>query len=1470
MKLLNDKGHLTGSVLVAGGGIAGIEASLNLAEMGYQVYLAEKSSAIGGTMPALDKTFPTNDCSMCILSPKLVECGRHLNIEILTNTEISRITGNPGNFTVTVRQKPRYIDPNRCTGCGECAAVCPVETENEFEKGLAKKKAIHKKYAQAFPHAYAIEKDGPPPCKATCPAGVNAQGYVALTALGKFKEAAKIIYDDLLLPSSLGRICPHPCENDCTRAQAEGAVSLAALKRFLADSQPRERIPLPEMKKEKTAVIGSGPAGLSAAFELVKNGYPVTIFEALPVAGGMLAVGIPDYRLPPVILDQEIRYLRDLGVEIKTNSPLGSSFTLEDLKNQGYQAVFLATGAHVNKKLHIPGEEGENVYAGIEFLRKVNLGEKPPLGENVAVIGGGDVAMDAARSALRLGAREVTVYYRRSRAEMPARAEEIEAARAEGIQFKYLVAPTAFIREHHKLKGMNCVEMTLGAQDATGRRQPAPVKDSAHFIPVDTVINAIGQTPDLTFLPRLLKRTGQGTLWADEKTLATSLPGVFAGGEVRTGPGIAIQAVAEGKKAAASIRDFFQGKKSARDDEGREKTVKTVPLPEKITVINRVARKELDPQERVRDFREYVLGLSAEEAQKEAQRCLGCGPCSECMQCVEICQAGCINHLDGVREIDLQVGAIILSPGFREFPAFKLKNLGYRRCENVITSMQYERLLSASGPFGGHLVRPSDHQEPQKIAWIQCAGSRTLKDDQPYCSSVCCMVAIKEALISKEHCDYPLETAIFYMDMRTQGKDFEKYYWRGQDQGIRFVRSRIFTVEEDPASKNVLIRYAAENGTIHEEEFDLVVLSVGLCPSEDSEKLAQTAGFSLNEHGFAQTSGYHPIASTREGVLVAGAFSGPKDIPDTVVQACAAAEEAAAILAPAKNTRVREKTYPPEKNVSGAKPRIGVFVCHCGINISKVVDVKKVVETARALPHVVYAEDNLYTCAQDTQMKMKDLIEEHRLNRVVVASCSPRTHEQLFRETLKEAGLNPYLFEMANIRDQCSWVHLHEPEKATEKAMGLVKMAVAKARLLEPIKTRALPVEQKALIIGGGVAGMTAALAIAGQNYPVFLVEQNPVLGGIARHLAFNHAGEPVKEFLADLEKQVAAHPLITRYLSTTIQEIKGYVGNFQTTLVRENRTHTIHHGVVIVATGARESRPGEYFYGQDHRVKTHLALGNLLLEEPEKIKEMDAIVLITCVGSRNTTHLYCSKVCCTQTVQLAKRIKEIHAQTPVYVLYRDMRTYGFQEQAYLQARQKGVIFIRYDLNHPPQMREEKDHLVITCTDHVLGEEMEIPASLVSLAPAIEPVDNSYLSKALKVPLNEEGFFLEAHMKLRPVDFSTDGIFLCGLAHGPKPLTESMTQAKAAAARACTVLNKKFLEGEGLSALVNSALCTGCATCASICPAQAVEVDEKEKTARVNAALCKGCGACAASCRSGAIDIQGFRNRQILAMIRQV
>jgi len=1001
---MTNKPDKVGAVLVLGAGIAGIQASLDLAESGYYVYLVEKKPAIGGTMPMLDKTFPTNDCSMCILSPKLVECGRHLNIEIMTCSELVDLQGDPGNFTASILKRARYVDPEKCTGCGSCAEKCPVKVKDAFNQGLGQRKSIYKLYAQAFPNAYAIDRE-------------------------------------------------------------------------------------------------------------------------------------------------------------------------------------------------------------------------------------------------------------------------------------------------------KCLKL---------------------------------------------------------------------------------------KKPKA------------------------------------------------------------------------------CGKCLEACQADAIDHSMQDETVEVKVGSVILAPGFDAFQPDQLFYYGYGKFPNVITSLEFERILSASGPFGGHLIRPSDHQEPKKVAWVQCVGSRNCKLDHGYCSSVCCMYAIKEAVIAKEHSPHGLDTTIFFMDMRTYGKEFEKYYDRAKDEhGVKFVRSRIYEVTEiSDGSGNLKIRYSNEDGTISSEEFDLVVLSIGLEPSGEMVDLAGKLGVELNQFKFAEPPSLTGVGTSRPGIYVAGAFSGPRDIPETVMQASAAAGDSSVILAGARGTLVKKKEYPPEKDVAGEIVRTGVFVCHCGINIGSVVDVPGVVEYARTLPGVVFADEKLYACSQDTAGQIREAIEKYGLNRIVVASCSPRTHEPMFQETMKEAGLNPNLFEMANIRDQCSWVHQGEPEKATDKAKDLVKMAVYKAALLEPIQGISLGMNHDALVIGGGVSGMNAALNMAAQGYKVALVEKSGQLGGIAKRIRFGMKGEDVRSYVSELISKVQSNGMIKVHTGAEIAEAHGFVGNFVTKLTNGEE---IQHGVTIIATGGQEYQPAEYLYGKNDKVKTLLELESDLAEG--RLAGARNIVFIQCVGSREPDRPYCSRICCTKSVKQALKIKEANPDANVFILYRDIRTYGFYEDLYTEARRKGVIFIRYSVESKPVVEAGGDKVKVTVTDHVLGAPVVIDADVVGLAAAIVPSDNSQLSQFFKVPLNQEGFFLEAHLKLRPVDFGTDGVFMCGLAHGPKNLEENISQAKAAVARACTVLAKESIDVEGKCAVVNKKKCAGCGVCESVCPAKAIAVDAAEKVAVVNEALCKGCGACSSSCRCGALNVKGCTNEQIMAMI---
>ncbi|MCL5406394.1 MAG: CoB--CoM heterodisulfide reductase iron-sulfur subunit A family protein [Deltaproteobacteria bacterium] len=1007
----------TGAVMVVGGGIAGTQAALDLAESGFFVYVVESSSTIGGVMAQLDKTFPTNDCSMCILSPKLVECGRHLNIRLMTMSEVEKVEGEAGSFVVSVREKPRFVDAEKCVACGICAEKCPKKVKDSFNEGLAFRKAAYVKYPQAVPLKYLIDDE-------------------------------------------------------------------------------------------------------------------------------------------------------------------------------------------------------------------------------------------------------------------------------------------------------NCI--------------------------------------------------------------------------------------------------FFKNGK--------------------------------------------------------------------CRACEKFCPTGAIDFNQKEKVHRIEVGSVVLAPGFKSFDPAPFDTYGYGKYPNVVTSLEFERILSASGPFEGHLERPSDRKVPKKIAWLQCVGSRDSHQyAHGYCSGVCCMYAIKEAVIAKEHAKEGLDTAIFFMDMRTYGKDFERYYDRAREEaGVRFIRSRVHTIAQAaPGSDDLRIEYVDEAGTMQAEIFDMVVLSIGLEVSDKSRALAERIGIELDSGGFARLSSFSPIAATRPGVFVCGAFSAPKDIPSSVMEASAASAASAALLSGARNSLTRSKTYPPEDPSVHGEPRIGVFVCRCGVNIASVVDVPAVRDYAGGLPNVAYVAENMFTCSQDTQKLIIEAIKEHRLNRIVVAACTPRTHEPLFQETIREAGLNPYLFEFANIRDQDSWVHQAEPEKATAKAKDLVRMAVAKAALLEPIEKLQAPLIQSALVIGGGVAGMNAALNLSAQGFKTFLIEKKQELGGHAPDVGKTWKGEDVVAYVEELKAKVLGDANVEVLMGAELVEAGGFVGQFTSIVRSGGRDREIRHGVVILATGAEASTPSEYLFGQTDRVTRWHELEKLFRDDPELLDSAQGVAFIQCVGSREPERPYCSKICCTSSIKQAIDLKQKKPDLNVYVLYRDIRAYGPREELYTQARKLGVLFIRYNPDEKPVVSkfavDGKEKLKIRVRDHVLGMPVELTVDYLNLASAIVPKGLDALARFFKVPLNQDGFFLEAHMKLRPVDFATDGVFVAGLAHYPKPMDESVAQAGAAAARAAAVLSKPWVEVEPIVSVVDQELCIGCGMCEANCPFGAIrlhEVTGKGYRAETVSASCKGCGVCAASCPQKAIDMKHFRDSQIIAAIR--
>jgi len=847
----------------------------------------------------------------------------------------------------------------------------------------------------------------------------------------------------------------------------------------------------------------------------------------------------------------------------------------------------------------------------------------------------------------------------------------------------------------------------------------------------------------------------------------------------------------------------------------------------------------------------------------------------KCRACEKFCPADAIKFDDQQKDFALSVGAIILASGGEVYDPGTHDVYGYGKSKNILTSLEFERILSSSGPYGGHLVRPSDEKEPGKIAWLQCIGSRDAHiGAKNYCSAICCTQAIKEAMLAKEHSKEPLDTAIFYMDIRTHGKDFERYFNRGKDDsGIRFIKSKITNIIPVGDNGKQIIRYINETGKRVEEEFDMVVLSVGLGVSREAIDLAHRLGIELDQYEFASTTSFEPVKTSRPGIFVCGAFEAPKDIPSSVIESSAAAGVAGSSLSKSRWTLTKTKEIPEEIDIYGEPVRIGVFVCRCGTNIAGIVDVPSVVDFAQKLPGVVHAQEDMFSCSQDTQEKMAQVIKENHLNRIVVASCTPKTHEPLFQETVTNAGINKYLFEMANIRNQCSWVHAGDPEKATEKSKDLVRMAVAKVGLLEPLVEPALEINQSALVIGGGIAGMAAARTLSAQGYHTFLIERNESLGGQARLLYETWQGEDIQQNLAKMIDDVQSDDKIRVFLKTEIKKVDGFVGNFETTVQMDGNEETMKHGVTIIASGASEFKPDEYLYTKDPRVLTGLELDQKFIENDSSIQQMKSAVFIQCIGSRIPERPYCSKTCCTHSVQNALKLKELNPEMDIFVLHRDIRTYGLREDLYRDAREKGIQFLRYDFDKELTVDQDKEDIRIRFTDTTIRRKMEIRPDLLVLATAMVPQKENPLAQMFKVTLNDDGFFMEAHVKLRPVDCATDGVFICGLAHAPKPVDESIAQAQAAATRAVTLLAKETIQVSGTIAEVSPVFCSSCGVCIEICPYSApsfVEEGPFTGKAGINPVLCKGCGLCVASCRSGAINLKGFGTDQIMAMINEI
>jgi heterodisulfide reductase subunit A-like polyferredoxin len=1384
------------------------------------------------------------------------------------------LEGEKGNFSARICENPRYVDLSKCTSCGECAKVCPVEVQSEHNQGLNTRKAIFKQYEQAIPGAFGISKRSVAPCKATCPAHVSIQGFIALMGQGKHHEALKLFKQEHPFPGSCGRVCHHPCESECTRGGLEGPLAIQHLHRFLGDLDFKNDEPylpeIPEKRDERVAIVGAGPAGLTAAYFLAQQGYGVTVFEKLPVRGGMMAVGIPGYRLPNTELEKEIAVIERLGVEIQTNVEFGTDITLDSLKKEGVGAVFIAVGLHGSRGLGVSGEEFNGVLKGVNFLKAAALETAERLEGRVVVIGGGNVAVDVALTARRLGADEVTMVCLEKREEMPAWDHEIEDALEEGVTIENSLGPVRFIGKQAFVTNVE-FKRCRSVFDGNGRFNPQYDETDITTMGCDYVIVAIGQTGELGFAEAQgISITPQGGLKADGVTLQTPIPWVFAGGDAVYGPKSVVDAVASGKEAATSIHRFLNNEDLSLDRE----RVFEFEKPEVSGEPHkpRVALQKLAREKREENFNEVNLGLDLDQVMEEASRCLSCGICSECYQCVDACLAGAIDHFQLPVERDLSVGSVIMASGSRPFDPSSLDDTYmYKRSPNVMTSLEFERILSAGGPTMGHLARPSDNREPDRIAWLQCIGSRdTNRCNNGYCSSVCCMYAVKDAMIAKEHSKKELDCAIFNMDMRTFGKDYEKYYARARDEdNVRFVKSRIHSVDEVRETGNLILTYADETGTLVSEEFDMVILSVGLEIPAENQALARRIGVDLDTYGFAKTSPFNPLESSRPGVYVAGVFQGPKDIPSSVTEASGAACAAGMELVPARNTRTRSVEPVEERDILQEEPRIGVFVCKCGINIAGIVDVDLVNDYAKTLPNVVYTEMNLFTCSQDAQDGIKKKILEEGLNRVVVASCTPKTHEGIFMDTLEKSGLNKYLFEMANIRNQDSWMHYDNPEKATSKAKDLVRMAVARVATLNPLHEKRISVTKRALVIGGGIAGMTAAKGLGDQGFDVVLVEKENQLGGLGNRLVTTVEGADIRDYVTKLAVRVEEHERIQVLKEALIVGFTGYKGNFTTEVLVGPGMYErkIDHGVMIIATGADEYTPVEYLYPESDRVVTQTELSQRL--EDKGAGEMDQVVMIQCVGSRNQDNPNCSRVCCQAAVKNALTIKKQNPETQVFILYRDMRMYAMLEEYYTEARNLGVLFFRFDREDPPVVEETDTGLLVTFTDHVLGRKLAVDADLLALSAGMTAADTEELSSILKIGRNPEGFFMEAHVKLRPVDSATEGVFLCGTAHGPKLISETISQAMAAASRATTFLSQEYLTLSAVTAEVDPEHCASCLICVRSCPYE-VPVINDEGVSYIDAALCHGCGVCASECPAKTIKLNWYEDNQLLSKVESL
>ncbi len=1205
----------------------------------------------------------------------------------------------------------------------------------------------------------------------------------------------------------------------------------------------------------------------------------------------MLRVGVPQYRLPTEVIDREVQEIVDFGVELRLDSPVEN---VEELFAQGYDAVLIAVGAHEGIRLPIEGAELAGVLTNTSFLRDVRLGKPPELGGKVVVIGAGDVAMDCARTSVRLG-RQVAVHYRRSREEAPADPLEIEHALEEGVDFHWLSNPVAVLAgPDGRVRGLRLQRMELGPPDEKGRRRPVPVAGSEYEVACDNVIFSVGQRAGLAFLPAdagvAIGR--DSTITVDPETFATSRPGLFAAGDSTTGTAFLIDAVASGHRAARGIHAHL------REEPLRRTAKERLPVADipRETLLERADHGELrregrlhvrnlDAAERRGSFEEVALGYTEEEARREAERCLSCGVCSECYACVEACKAGAVVHEELERDEVLHVGAVVLAPGYELYDARLSQEYGWGRYPNVVTAMQFERMLSASGPTHGHVKRPGDGKTPKRIAFLQCVGSRDKEHD--YCSSVCCMYAAKEAIMAVEH-EPGTEVSVFFMDTRSFSKGYDEYYRRARERyGIRYERCRVSRLLEDPGSGDLVVRYV-QAGKIREEPFDLVVLSVGMEISPEVRELGRRLDIELDEYGFCHTTLFNPLEASRPGIFVAGPFREPKDIPETVVEASGAACRAGTLLAAARGSLTRAAEYPPERDVADEPPRIGVFVCHCGSNIGGFLDVPSVADYAKGLPGVAHAEANLYTCSQDTVAHITEMVREQNLNRVVVASCSPRTHEPLFQDAVRAAGLNPSLFEMANIRNQCSWVHSGDWDGATEKSMDLVRGAIARAARLAPVHSLEFPVKKSALVLGGGAAGMTAALAAGGpgvpgapggeagpargQPQPRALPGGREEPGGVARGPGATHREPPENRRVP--RDHAAGHRRLPGQLHDHAPP-----GGRRDLPGRARRRGRRHRSPGVPRAGVRLRYPPRH----RHRLGLRgVPLPQGRRQRPRRVGPAHGAAAARERGD-DPVRGPCGEVL--RPHLLHDRHQERPAPQGAQARGGDHHPVQGRADLRLQGAPlhrgppagRPLPALRRD-RHAQRSRWSGTRCGSTCGREARAGSVTLrPEVLVLAEPMVPQADAGELATRLKVPLDADGFFLEAHVKLRPVDFQSDGLYVAGLAHYPKFLAESIAQAQAAAARAATVLSKDMIHSEGVVAEVDQEKCVGCLTCVRVCPyevpkmqAQAEGVGRIRGAAFIEPATCHGCGVCAGECPAKAIQLAHYTDPQVEAIVENL